>query len=173
MFLQKQRLDWELGFEDESIFQHENKPGKVWAVKGSKPRSKVTGSKKKVICFGTLTESKQQCFRTYPKANSDYFITYLKVLLQKFKKLILFVDQAPWHKSKKVKNFLSHHKHRLKIKPLPKGFPELNPVEESWRQGKKDIQQDQYYDSFEKFSDAVSLYYRNKRFKLDVYKYFC
>lgn len=147
---------------------------RVWAKKGSRPRRLVTGSKRKTCVYGTVSNDRRQVYRQYPTCNSIYFIHYVKALLAKFDKLILFADRAPWHTSKMTAAFFKEQRHRLKIIWFPPGFPESNPVEESWRQGKYDDNLGaKFHTSYEQFIHAVSHYYRTKRFKLDLLRYLC
>ena len=160
--------------EDESIFIYDVKIRSVWAVKGSKPRILSTGSHRKIVLYGAYSENGKQCFRTYQEANSDGFLTYLKILLRKFPKMILFMDKATWHKKEaRVKKFLTKHKQNIKVQWFPSGFPEANPMEECWNQGKDDVLGSRFFNSFEEFEKTVTTYYRTKRFKLDLYKYLC
>jgi hypothetical protein len=46
----------------------------------------------------------------------------------------------------------------------------LNAVEECWRQGKGNILSN-YYSSFSQVKQAISNYYRKRRFNLDIKKY--
>lgn len=169
-----QPLNFVVVVEDESIFIYDVKIRSVWAVKGSKPRILTTGSHRKIVVYGTYSEDGKQCFRTYPEADSDGFLDYLKILIRKYKKMVLFMDKATWHKKEvRVKKFLAKHKHCIKVRWFPTGFPEANPMEECWNQGKDDVLGSTFYESFEIFEKAVKEYYRTKRFKLDVYKYLC
>lgn len=122
---------------------------------------------------GAIFENGSQFFRSYPVADSNSFLSYLKELLYYQDKIILFIDKAPWHREKRVKHFIKHNKHRLKIRFFPSGHPELNPMEETWHQGKQIIQGAVYYSTFKEFKNKVTTFYRTKRFKLDLYKYLC
>jgi len=160
--------------EDESIFTYEITIKKVWTKKGNKLRQKVTGSKKKTCVFGGLTHDGQQLFRQYDTCNSVNFIDYLKELKRKVGKMVLFIDRAPWHTSKITTKFLKQNKDVIKIKWFPKGFPESNPVEECWQQGKYDDELGaKFHVTYAIFQKAVSTYYRTKRFKLNLYNYLC
>lgn len=132
-----------------------------------------TGSKRKTVVFGSVAENGTQLFRQYPIANSDYFLEYLIELHRKYPQMILFIDKAPWHKEKRVKQFLRKKKHSIKVRWFPSGFPEANPVEECWKQGKGDVLGSKFFESFANFKSAVTQYYRTKKFCLDVYKYLC
>ena len=72
-------------------------------------------------------------FNTYAKRRSREYKLHLSNLLQHAKrrgakKVILFVDHAPCHKTKNVKRFIREHP-ILRVKILPKMAPNLNPVE--------------------------------------------
>lgn len=166
--------DWVVVVEDESIFTYDVKLRAVWVVKGSKPIVLTTGSHKNVIWFGSLADNGTQLFRRYPTANSDYFLEYLEHLCRKYPKMILFLDKATYHrKEERVKKFFSEHKSSIRVRWFPSGFPEANPVEACWNQGKDSVMGSTFYDTFEDFKKATIKYYRTKRFKLDLSEYLC
>ena len=68
------------------------------------------------------------------KGNTDGFLAMLKNILLRYQRVLieLWVDQARWHKGKRVTEFLSYHS-RLIINYIPKYHPELNPQEMLWR----------------------------------------
>ena len=73
-------------------------------------------------------------FNIYPHRTVREFKLHLSNVLQhvkrrRAKKLILFVDQATYHKSPAAKRFVRNHKQILKVKLLAKRAPRLNPVE--------------------------------------------
>lgn len=72
-------------------------------------------------------------FNTYAKRRSREFKLHLSNVMQYAsrrgaRKVILFVDHAPCHKTGNVKKFIWEHP-MLKVKMLPKRAPNLNPVE--------------------------------------------
>ena len=131
--------EWDVVCEDESIFVYDSIVRHVWALKGSKPRVRITGSHKKTFVFGTLSIDGRQLFRQYPNMNGDTFLKFLKCLKRKFKKFVFFYDGAPWHKTKQIEEFFEENKECIIPILFPKCSPEFNPVEECWRQGKDDI----------------------------------
>lgn len=161
--------------EDESIFTYENRIRKKWAKKGSRPRIIQIGNKQKSCVFGSLAENGQQLFRQYPKGNQDYFLRYIKELIRKFHKMILYLDRAPWHKtSKAVKQYFQKHQDRIVVKWLPPKWPELNPVEECWRQGKNANNLGlRCSPTFQEFKNSITTYYRTKHFKINLFRYLC
>ena len=143
-------------------------------MKGSKPRILTTGSHRRTAVFGALAENRTQLFRQYKTADSDAFLPYLKELHRKYPNMILFMDRATYHKKEaRVKKYLRKHRETIQVQWFPPGFPEANPVEECWNQGKDSILGSTFYPTFEEFKDAISKYYRTTKFKLDLYKYLC
>lgn len=147
---------------------------RVWAKKGTTPRSRVTGSKHKTCVYGALAQDGRQLFRQYPRCNSGHLITYLSHLMRKFGRLVLILDRAPWHRSKRTDRYLKDHARTIRVLWLPTGFPELNPIEECWRQGKYDDDLGaKFHSTSTAFHYAVSAYYRTKRFHINLSKYLC
>lgn len=141
-------------------------------MKGSKPIILTTGSHKRIAVFGALAEDGTQMFRSYSTANSDSFLDYLKQLHHKHPKMILYIDKAPWHREERVLEFLKSNKDTIRVIWFPSGFPEANPMEECWNQG-KDTVGSRFHDTYNTYKKEVSEYYRTKRFKLNIRKYLC
>jgi transposase len=158
--------------EDESIFIHDILIRRMWTPEGKRPIVTVTGSHQKTCVFDTLTIDGKQLFRQYKTFDQDSFISYLRELKRKFHKLILFLDRAPQHcRSKRVKAYLERNNNLMIVEYLPKGSPDLSAVEECWRQGKDDLLVSKYYPRFASLKDAITNYYRTKRFNLNILKY--
>jgi transposase len=158
--------------QDESIFIHDSVLAKKrkWILKEKRPVVTVTGSHDKTVVYGVLSLDGKQLFRQYDRFDSHSFIAYLEEIRKKFKKFIMFVDRATQHRSKMVEEYLQRNIEAIKIEYFPVGSPEFNPVEECWRQGKCNILSN-YYSSFLHIKQAISSYYRTRRFKLDIKKY--
>lgn len=164
---------WVAVCEDESIFVYDSVVRAVWALKGSKPVVLVTGSHRKTYVFGAVSSDGRQMFRQTENINGFEFVKYLKALKRKFKKFVLFIDRAPWHRSNVVKEFFESNKDSLHLVYLPKGSPEFNPVEECWRQSKDSVVGHTLPPSFKDLKHEIAEYLRTNRFKLDVVKYLC
>ena len=136
-YLARKPKDWIVVVQDESIFVYETKLRAVWAVKGSKPVVLTTGSHKSTTVYGALAEDGTQLFRQYDGANSDGFLDYIEHMCRKYPKMILFLDKASYHKTEeRVKAFFKSHRSSIRLRWFPSGFPEANPTEECWKQGK-------------------------------------
>ena len=159
-------MKFKVAVHDESIFIYDVIIRKVWVLKGSRPIMLATGSHRRVVVSGIICEDGSQLFRTYDSADSDSFLDLLHCVLRKYNYLALFVDKAKWHREKRVRELMRKNRHRLKIFWFPSGHPELNPMEECWRQGKDNVLGSMFFDRFSDFKTAVRAYYRTKRFKL-------
>jgi transposase len=143
-----------------------------WILKEKRPIVTVTGSHEKTIVFGTLSlVGRKQLFRQYDRFDSHSFISYLEEVQKKFKKFVMFVDRATQHRSKMVEAYLQRNIDTIRMEYFPVGLPLLNAVEECWRQGKYNIISRNSYTTFSDIKQAISNYYRTKRFNLDIKKY--
>jgi transposase len=152
--------------EDESIFQYEVTLKRVWGPQGTRPRVKATGSKDKTCSYGALADDGTHLYWTYEKCNSAYFLQYAHELVRKYHRIILFIDKAPWHlKTKAIREFFHQHCCTIRVIEFPVGFPEANPVEETWREGKHDDRLGaHFHPTTADFKRAVSHYYRTRNF---------
>ena len=158
--------------EDESTFLYDSISRKVWVLKGKEYRRLVTGSHKKVHAYGFLSENGKKMFTLRNNLNAKEFLKVLSKFLHKFKRVILILDKAPWHKkSKKVQKYLKKHRRELKIIWFPTGCPEMNPVEESWRQAKEEVNGGKIHKSFEVMKKELRYFLKYTDFKQDMGKY--
>ena len=121
-------------FEDESHLSIQPYVQRGWCKIGEK--TKVATSKKKESCtlFGALNFETGKCYwKIADKGNSNVFISFLHQLHQSFPvgTIVLILDNASIHKSKKIKEFLSKNKW-IKIYHITAYSPELNPIERFW-----------------------------------------
>ena len=139
--------------------------------KGSKPRRIVTGLHKKTHIFGFLSEDKRRMFMSSKKMNAKSFLSVLYKFRKRFGKIILIIDRAPWHRAKKVKKYLDKYRREIKIIWFPRGCPEMNPVEECWRQAKIEVNGGRVHESFETMEKELMRFLKYKKFKQDMVKY--
>ena len=158
--------------EDESTFLYDSISRKVWVLKGNEYRRLVTGSHKKVHTYGFLSENGKKMFTLRNNLNAKEFLKVLSKFLHKFKRVTLILDKAPWHKkSKKVQKYLKKHRRELKIIWFPTGCPEMNPVEECWRQAKEDVNGGRVHKSFEVMEKELRYFLKYNDFKQDMVEY--
>ena len=169
--MKRKHPDFKLFCEDESTFLYDSVSSKVWVQKGIKPRRFVTGLHKRIHIFGFLSEDKKKMFMSSNKMNATSFLKAIYKMRKRFGKSILILDRAPWHRAKKVQKYFSKHQRELKIIWFPKGCPEMNPVEECWRQSKREVNGGRIHESFEAMKKEIMRFLKYKEFKQDMVKY--
>lgn len=107
-----------------------------------------------------------------PKGNTDGFLAMLTCILRRYKRLSieLCVDQARWHKGRRIVEFLLCHK-RLRLEYIPKYHPELNFQERLWRIMRYEETTNTYYETFEQLDLAV--FKRSSRWKPQKIRSLC
>ena len=82
------------------------------------------------------------------------------------------MDKASSHyRSRKVRDYLEQNKDTLIPVYLPTASPEFMILEEIWNIAKRDLLVLRSYSSFEDFKEKISIYFRTKRFNLDMRNY--
>ncbi len=117
-----------------SIQKAPDRPGYGWRRRGKRATSPPSVlSRKRRYIFGVLSASAFY-FMFYEKPDSDSFCSFLERVHKRFGRvLLLFVDNASYHKSKKVKKFLERYNGEIVLEYLLPYTPELNPIEMQWR----------------------------------------
>jgi len=80
-------------------------------------------------------------------------------------KLYLIVDNARYHFSKPIMEYLKNS--RIKLVRLPPYSPELNLIERLWKVLKKKVLYNRHYENFKKFKKALSDFFKNQSEHLD------
>lgn len=128
------RISADIGFEDEAGVGLQTHTGKTWGEVGQTPEVSVTGKRGGYNLLSMVTSKGQLRFSVKEgKINSERYIEFLKALIRgRNRPLILIVDRASFHLSKKVRDFVRAHRTKLRIYFLPPYSPELNPDEQVW-----------------------------------------
>jgi len=78
--------------------------------------------------------------------------------------MIFYIDKSTYHKKEeRVKQFFRKNRKAIRVKWFPSGFPEANPLEECWNQGKDDVLGSTFFNTFQEFKKATTKYYRTKK----------
>lgn len=102
-----------------------------WFVVGSRPTKKYEQLPYQKTCaFGALGVGKV-ITKLSKKINSRKYLAFIKRLNKQHEKLCLIVDNARWHLTKEVMEFIKQAK--IKLIRLPTYSPELNPIEQYWK----------------------------------------
>lgn len=123
-----------LYFEDESNISLTAVLAKTWAPKGKTPIQKVTGKRSGISAMSAVSKSGNLIFTLHEKRiTSEEVIRFLKQMLEHHKRrhLVVVMDGATPHTSKRTKNFIEKQK-RLHVFYLPSYSPDFNPDEKIW-----------------------------------------
>lgn len=108
----------------------------------------------------------------HERQNQHVLIEILGELLKKRRKVLLLLDNARWHKGQLVKKFLSEKRGRIKLVNFPPYSPELNPVEQCWREIKKKIS-NKFYNNTEEMKEELNNSIEKTIFINKFYQYLC
>ena len=131
-------------FLDEATFKLEPHIIRSWFPKGSRPTIKYVLNKfQKIHTFGALGIGKITT-KLSPKINRKKFLAFIKRLNKHHKKLCVIVDNAKWHLTKEILKFIKQTE--IKLIRLPPYSPELNPIEQYWKNIKQHLATRIFYD---------------------------
>ena len=136
----------------------------VWAKKGADLRVPAPGQSAKVAMLGVLDwRCRKLVVRTSRTKRSSDFIALLEEVDRRYAPkfgvaltpLVLVLDNGPIHTSKLTRAALERRAHGLRVEWLPKDTPELNDIEELWRDLKRHHLAHQTFTGVEDLDQAI------------------
>ena len=101
-----------------------------WYPKGRPVTTAVSLSHKRFYSFGALSNGKKKFLcRFYDRANTDSFVDFVGYLHKRYEKVLLFVDNASYHRSSKVQEEVKKLGGKVVMRYFLPYTPELNPTE--------------------------------------------
>lgn len=140
--------------------------GKMWMRKGKPIEIPVAAGRDRTSFYGALNiKTGKEHIMLTDKQNSEISIKYLKKLRKIYpkEKILIIWDNAPWHKSKKIKKYLSKAKN-LELFNFPKYSPMLNPQEHIWREARKEISHNHTFATFPELKQAFLKFLKKTKF---------
>jgi transposase len=156
-------------FFDEGRFGLMTTLQRMWAEKGKPLSVNVKQGYKSFYTYSSVSPQTGEAFSLLlPEVNTNMMNIYLDELAKAFqdKQIVLFMDQAGWHKANDLKipdNIL--------IKFLPPYSPELNPIEKLWQWVKKEIYHNVIYQTLNDLAKAIEV--EMKRITKEQYQSIC
>jgi transposase len=150
-------------FADSSHPQHQTRLAYGWIKKGIRKSEKMTACQKRVNMIGAINlngHHVESLAVDWVNAESiQAFLTQL-ILANPLKKNIhLIWDNAGYHKSKKIQDFVS--KTNITLHYLPPYSPNLNPIERLWKIMHEQVTYNRYYPKFADFTEGILGFFRN------------
>lgn len=72
----------------------------------------------------------------------------------RFKRVVLLIDNAPWHRGKPIDEALAECPH-LEFKRLPSYSPQLNPIERFWKKLRRRATHNRLFDAISDLKSSV------------------
>jgi len=101
-----------------------------WFARGKPAVAKTSFTREKFHCVGVVN-GRREHYSFLKKINARSVLPFVKRLQARYPRLLLFLDGAPWHRTRLFLKWCEAHGVRL-VK-FPSYSPELNPVEQAWR----------------------------------------
>ena len=141
----------------------------VYTPRGIRGVYTYTGSHSKTIVFGLLTADGEGFFQKYAAFTKEEFVKFLREAHKRFGKILMITDGAPQHRARCVGEELGHLD-GLELEFLPPGCPDLNAIEEIWRQMKHAVL-DTPYVRFGKMCSDIDRWLKSSRPRLNIERY--
>jgi len=124
-------------FEDEVDVHLNPKIGACWMVRGQQAEVRTPGNNEKRHLAGSLVWRTGTLLVSAAgrRRNAELFVAHLDDLrrrLRGYRKIHVICDNASFHGSRLVREYLQQWGHRLVLHYLPKYAPETNPIEHVW-----------------------------------------
>ena len=142
-------------FEDEAGFGRINKPKYCWCFPGLRPTVPCHHIREYRHVYGAvepLTGDSE--FLIMPWSNTDCMNMFLRHLSQTYPKdkIIFVCDGASWHRSKALEI-----PSNIRLIHLPPATPEMNPIEQIWKEIRKRGFKNEIFQTLEKVVDRLCL----------------
>ncbi len=176
MGIAKKKRNHVVLFEDEMTIQMNPTLCRMWGRKGIQPETGAwVGGHQKTHVFGAIN-ARNGRFHSMQgkKINAREFIRFLRRLRRIYPNMIvtLIIDNACWHKAKKVTRFMKEDG-RINIIYLPPYCPELNSVEKLWKFFRRNVTHNYFFGTLIKMIKAIANYARSLRAEKERLIYFC
>lgn len=161
---------------DEASFRLVPVYKRVWFFKGEKPKGVFFWSNKKLIIFGALIDGKKLFYEFYDSMNTLTYKAFLSSLIEslpKGKRYVFLFDNAPYHKSSSIINYLKDFDKRIFVEFLPPYCPELNPTETCWKIVRYNVTNSTYFPNLESMQESIETFLDGHFFMLNLSSYLC
>ena len=129
-------------------------PRASWFPRGTRPAVELSGQRDWTCLLGAITEDGDRFFSRFEEyVTADHAKHFILALCQEFEDdLIIVLDGAPYFRASAVTDLAARDD--LAFVTLPAYSPELNPVEECWRQLQAALS-NRFFDSLTELTTAI------------------
>lgn len=160
-----------IAFQDECHFKLQTSTTRGWYRKGSKPKVKSYPGRQS-SCFSGIVIPETGYLHIYrpERFTWDSFIESLRDFIKTAplpddRKVILFLDNAPWHKKAlrivQEENWPEYQdiRNALKLVNIPPYCPHLNPIEQVWRVTRREVTHNRFFANMEELEHSLNTYF--------------
>lgn len=162
-FMSKKPKDAEVLFVDAVHPEHNTMAAYGWIKRGEKKELKTNSGRQRLNLHGAINaETHELTLLESETINKDSTLQLLEVIERKYffaSTIYLILDNASYHYSKEVKEFLKNT--RIKLVFLPAYSPNLNLIERLWKFFKKKVLYNKYYKNLKEFRGACIDFFSN------------
>lgn len=153
----------EVLFMDAVHPQHNTMAAYGWIKRGEKREIQTNSGRERLNLHGAMNaETLEVTVIESESVDEDSTIQLLEILEKKYPlaaEILVILDNAKYHYSRKVRRFLESSKIQLIF--LPSYSPNLNLIERLWKFFKKKVLYNIYYEKIENFRKACIHFFRN------------
>jgi len=155
-------------FQDEVDVNLNPKIGSAWMKRGQQATVEPPGNNVKKYVFGSLNWRTGTLIASSAsrRRNSTEFIRHLDDLRSRMKgwrHIHVICDNASFHDSRVVREYLEQWRHRLSVHFLPRYAPETNPIERVWWHMHETVTRNHKCQSMEELLDNVYEWFAAKK----------
>jgi len=162
-FMQTKPGDSEVLFLDAVHPEHNALAAYGWIKRGEQRELKTNSGRERLNLHGAINaETYKITIIESETVNADSTINLLTSIEQAYplsKKIYVILDNAKYHYSKSVRDFLEETK--IKLVFLPSYSPNLNLIERIWKFFKKKVLYNKYHKNIDAFRKACIDFFRN------------
>ena len=122
--------------EDEAAVQRSQNPACGWRPTGGREQVRASFSRESVRIFDAVSQDELR-IKIVESTNSGTFREFLEEIRRDRPRLFMVLDNASYHKSKAVREYVESIGGDVELEFLPPYTQQLNPVETVWRDLKK------------------------------------
>ena len=147
-------------YQDEAVFQQAGMVIKTWALVGIGVQVLSPPVRRSIKVMGAVRigANPQWHSRFVKVFNAETFIEFLDQLVRYYRgtKIHLITDNAPYHKSPEVHDWLKGKEHLIELHFLPAYSPKLNAAEYVWRKTKRAITHNKFFSRLQDLRQALA-----------------
>lgn len=156
---------------DEMILTTATTIQKVWLPRGEFPKITCkTGGRKRRNVYGflNLKNGNEHAFKT-DFQNMHVTKDILKKIRKVYptQKIVLYWDNAGWHKGSVVQEWIKQDKN-MHVIHFPTYAPELNPQEHVWKSGRGAVTHNRYIEDIDTATDDLITYFKEMTFSYSL-----